>query len=311
MQPLLTTEITGLPKYISGKVREVYDLGDSLLLIATDRISAFDVILPTGIPDKGRVLTQLSRFWFERTRDIIPNHFIAADMKTIAAKIADAGGDASDDMIATLGGRTLLVKKCETLPLECVVRGYLAGSAWKEYQTFFAHGGEVNLFGIPVPVGLRESDKLPSPIFTPSTKAQSGHDETISFSQAISIVGEERANQLAEKSIALYNLAAEYATERGLILADTKFEFGMNDDQLTLIDEALTPDSSRYWDAQAYKPGRSQPSFDKQFVRDYLETLDWNKTPPGPALPDDIIEKTAEKYRDACQRLTGEDLQPE
>lgn len=308
MSPLLTTEISGLRKFLSGKVREVYDLGDSLLLIATDRISAFDVILPTGIPDKGRVLTQLSRFWFERTREIIPNHLLAADMETIAAKIAAAGGDASQEVVEMLRGRTLLVKKCIAIPLECVVRGYLAGSAWKEYQTLFAHGGEVNLFGVPVPVGLRESDKLPSPAFTPSTKAHSGHDEAISFSESISIVGEERASQLSDKSLALYRCAADYAAERGLILADTKFEFGLDGDQLTLIDEALTPDSSRYWDAQSYKPGRSQPSFDKQFVRDYLETLKWDKTAPGPALPQEIIEKTAEKYREAHRRVTGCDL---
>ncbi len=307
-EPVLHTAIPGIPSFITGKVRDVYDLGDALLLVATDRISAFDVVLPTGIPDKGRVLTQLSRFWFEKTAHLVPNHLIASDMDTIGQRLHDAGATVTADLVTMLQGRSLLVQKCDALPLECVVRGYLAGSAWKDYQTLFAHGGEVNLYGLPVPVGLREADPFPTPLFTPATKAHSGHDMNISQSQAESIVGEDRAQELADKSLALYKFAHEYAAAKGLILADTKFEFGLHGDRGILIDEALTPDSSRYWEASAYKPGRSQPSFDKQFVRDYLETLDWNKTAPGPALPPDIVEKTAEKYRDAYQRLTGEAL---
>lgn len=307
-EPILTTEIPGVPQFISGKVRDVYDLGQTLLLVATDRISAFDVILPTGIPDKGRVLTQLSRFWFERTADIVPNHLIAADMDAIGQALHDAGATVSPELVLMLEGRSLLVQKCAAFPLECVVRGYLAGSAWKDYQTLFAHGGEVNLYGHPVPVGLRQADPFPTPLFTPATKAQSGHDENISPSQAAEIIGEDRARELGEKSLALYRYAHEYAAERGLILADTKFEFGLHGDRLILIDETLTPDSSRYWEASGYKPGRAQPSFDKQFVRDYLETLDWNKTAPGPALPPEIVAKTTEKYREAYRRLTGEDL---
>jgi phosphoribosylaminoimidazole-succinocarboxamide synthase len=311
LEPVLTTEIAGLPKFITGKVRDVYDLGDALLLVATDRISAFDVVLPTGIPDKGRVLTQLSRFWFAQTANLVPNHLIAADMDTIGQSLHDTGVNVTADLVTMLQGRSLLVQKCEALPLECVVRGYLTGSAWKDYQGLFAHGGEVNLYGLPVPVGLREADPFPAPLFTPATKAHSGHDENISQFEAQAIVGKVRAQELAENSVRLYQYAREFAASKGLILADTKFEFGLHGDQLILIDEALTPDSSRYWEASGYKPGRSQPSFDKQFVRDYLETLDWNKTAPGPALPPEIVEKTVEKYRDAYRRLTGADLPAE
>jgi phosphoribosylaminoimidazole-succinocarboxamide synthase len=311
LDTILTTDIPGLAPAFSGKVRDVYDLGQTLLLVATDRISAFDVVLPTGIPDKGRVLTQLSRFWFERTKEIVPNHFLASDMDAIGQALHDAGATVGPELILELQGRSLLVQKCQAFPLECVVRGYLAGSAWKDYQKLFAHGGEVNLYGLPVPVGLREADAFPTPLFTPATKATSGHDENISQAQAAEIVGADRFAELQEKSVALYRHAHDYAAERGLILADTKFEFGLHHGQIILIDEALTPDSSRYWEASAYKPGRAQPSFDKQFVRDYLETLDWDKTAPGPVLPPEIAEQTAEKYRDAYRRLTGEELPTE
>ncbi len=307
-QPLLTTAIPGLPSFIQGKVRDVYDLGDALLIVATDRISAFDVILPTGIPDKGRVLTALSRFWFEKTAHIVPNHLIACDMDTIGARLHTAGVTVTSDLISMLESRSQLVRKCEAFPLECVVRGYLDGSAWKDYQTLFAHGGEVKLYDIPLPVGLRQGEQLPTPLFTPAAKAPTGHDMNISRAQAAMIVGTETVNELADKALALYTFARAYAAERGLIIADTKFEFGRLNGQTILIDEALTPDSSRFWEASLYKPGKSQASFDKQFVRDYLQTLEWDKAYPGPELPVEIVEKTAEKYRDAYKRLTGEEL---
>jgi len=307
-QPILRTDIPGLSKFIQGKVRDVYDLGDSLLIVATDRLSAFDVILPTGIPDKGRVLTALSQFWFAKTAHLVPNHFLASDMDTLGARLHDAGVTVTADLVSMLEGRSQLVQKCAALPLECVVRGYLDGSAWKDYQTLFAHGGEVRLYDLPVPVGLRQGDRLPKPLWTPATKAATGHDMNISPRQAAEIVGTDTAQELADKSLALYAFARDYAAERGLIIADTKFEFGHLDGQLMLIDEALTPDSSRFWEASRYKPGQSQASFDKQFVRDYLETLDWDKTSPGPELPTEIVENTAAKYREAYQRLTGEDL---
>ena len=305
---LLTTHIPGLPQFIQGKVRDVYDLGDSLLIVATDRLSAFDVILPTGIPGKGRVLNALSQFWFEKTSHIVPNHFIAGDMDTIGSRLHDAGVTITPDLVSMLEGRSHLVRKCAALPLECVVRGYLDGSAWKDYQTLFGHGGEVNLYDIPVPIGLRQGEQLPTPLFTPAAKAHTGHDTNVTFGQAAEIVGAEIAAELSEKSLALYNLARDYAAERGILIADTKFEFGQLNGQLILIDEALTPDSSRFWEASLYKPGQPQASFDKQFVRDYLETLDWDKTYPGPELPAEIAEKTAAKYRDAYQRLTGQEL---
>ena len=307
-QPLLSTDIPGLPRFIQGKVRDVYDLGDALLIVATDRISAFDVILPTGIPGKGRVLTALSRFWFEKTAHLVPNHLIACDMDTIGARLHDAGVTVTPDLVTMLEGRSQLVCKCEALPLECVVRGYLDGSAWKDYQTLFAHGGTVRLYDIPLPVGLRQGEKLPAPLFTPAAKAHTGHDMNVSRAQAAEIVGAETVDSLADHSLALYTFARDYAAERGLILADTKFEFGRLNGQLILIDEALTPDSSRYWEASLYKPGKSQSSFDKQFVRDYLQTLDWDKTYPGPELPAEIVEKTAEKYHDAYKRLTGSNV---
>jgi len=306
---LLQTDIPGLLPFLRGKVRDVYDLGDALLLVATDRLSAFDAVLPTGIPGKGRVLTALSQFWFEKTAHIVPNHLLASDMDAVGARLSDQGVTVTPEILSMLEGRTQVVRKCAALPIECVVRGYLDGSAWKEYQTLFGHGGEVRLSGQPVPVGLRQGDKLPNPLFTPATKAQSGHDMNITPAQAAEIVGGEVAQDAAAKSLALYACARDYAGERGILIADTKFEFGLLDGQLILIDEALTPDSSRFWEASAYKPGRPQQSFDKQFVRDYLETLAWVKRDPGPALPLEIVEKTAAKYRDAYRRLTGEELE--
>jgi len=306
---VLKTDIQGVPRFITGKVRDVYDLGGALLLVTTDRLSAFDVVLPTGIPDKGRVLTQLSAFWFDRTKDVVANHVITTDIDQIAARLKAAGATNVDDaMLNSLEGRSLLGKKCQGIPLECVVRGYLAGSGWADYKKLFAHGGEVILHGHHLPVGLRESDKLPTPLFTPSTKATEGHDESIDAKRAVEIVGQELFDKLQSTSIALYQAASDYAAERGLIIADTKFEFGLLDGELILIDEALTPDSSRFWDVSIYKPGKSQPSFDKQYVRDYLQTLDWDKSYPGPELPDDVAKNTADKYREAYRRLTGREL---
>ena len=305
---VLQTDIPGLTKFIQGKVRDVYDLGDALLVVATDRLSAFDVILPTGIPGKGRVLTALSEFWFEKTSHIVPNHFISGDMDVIGERLHSAGVTVTADLISLLEGRTQLVQKCEALPLECVVRGYLDGSAWRDYQTLFGHGGEVNLYGIPVPIGLRQGDPFPMPLFTPAAKAHTGHDTNVTFAEASEIIGADIAAQLSEVSLALYSSARDYAAERGIVIADTKFEFGLVNDKIILIDEALTPDSSRFWEASLYKPGKPQASFDKQFVRDYLETLDWDKTSPGPELPAEIVDKTAAKYADAYRRLTGQEL---
>lgn len=307
-QAILQTDIPGLPRFIQGKVRDVYDLGDALLVVATDRLSAFDVILPTGIPGKGRVLTALSEFWFDKTSSIVPNHFISGDMDVIGERLHSAGVTVTADLITLLEGRTQLVQKCEALPLECVVRGYLDGSAWKDYQTLFGHGGEVNLYGIPIPIGLRQGDQFPSSLFTPAAKAHTGHDTNVTFAEASGIVGAETAAKLSEISLALYSFARDYAAERGILIADTKFEFGLLGGKIILIDEALTPDSSRFWEASLYKPGRAQASFDKQFVRDYLETLNWDKTYPGPELPAEVVQQTSAKYRDAYKRLTGDDL---
>ena len=275
----------------SGKVREIYDAGDDrLLLVASDRISAFDVILPTPIPDKGRVLTALSLHWFALTSDIVRNH-------VITAQVADFPEGARDPELA---GRSLLVERLEMLPIECVVRGYLVGSGWKDY------GRTGTVCGIPLPEGLREADRLPRTLFTPSTKATEGHDENITAEQGIELVGEERYREVERVSIALYERAAEAARERGIILADTKFEFGLDAaGALVVGDEVLTPDSSRFWPAESYAPGSSPPSFDKQFVRDWLETGSWDKTPPGPELPDDVRDGTAARYREAYERLTG------
>jgi phosphoribosylaminoimidazole-succinocarboxamide synthase len=275
-----------------GKVRDIYDLGDRLLIVATDRLSAFDVVLPTPIPDKGKVLTQLSLFWFEKLAGIVPHHVLSAN---------DFSGELAP-YASALEGRSMIVKRTEPLPIECVVRGYIVGSGWKDYQKNGA------ICGIPLPSGLRESDKLPTPIFTPSTKAQTGHDENISFELAAHTVGQSLAEKLRDTSIALYRTAAEYAAERGIIIADTKFEFGLLNGELIWIDEALTPDSSRFWPADQYQPGKAQPSFDKQYVRDYLEHIGWGKQPPGPALPPGVVTATAAKYREAYQRITGQAL---
>jgi len=275
----------------SGKVREIYDAGDDrLLLVASDRISAFDVVLPTPIPDKGRVLTALSLHWFALTGDIVANH-------VISAKLEDFPEGARDPELA---GRSLLVRRLEMLPLECVVRGYLAGSGWKEY------GRSRSVCGIPLPEGLREADKLPQTLFTPSTKATEGHDENITPAQGMELVGEQRYRELERASIALYERAAAAALERGIILADTKFEFGIDSDGALVVgDEVLTPDSSRFWPADTYAPGSSPASFDKQYVRDWLETQDWDKTAPGPELPDAVRDGTAARYREAYERLAG------
>ena len=286
------TSLAGLQLRGRGKVRDIYDLGDRLLIVATDRLSAFDVVLPTPIPDKGRVLTQLSAFWFEKLHNIVPHHVLTTTEFT--GELAPHAN--------TLRGRAMLVRKTEPLPIECVVRGYLSGSGWKEYKA----GGRV--CGIPLPAGLRESDKLPQPIFTPATKAQTGHDENISFEETAERVGDGLALRLREVSLEIYRQAAAYAAARGIIIADTKFEFGLEGDELVWIDEALTPDSSRFWPADQYEPGKGQPSFDKQYVRDYLERIGWSKQPPAPALPADVVAATSQKYREAYRRLTGQEL---
>ena len=292
---LLATDFSELELFASGKVRDVYRLGaDRLLFVATDRISAFDYVLATGIPHKGRVLTQLSLFWFEFLADIVPNHLVTPDVNRYPEEVRPY----SDE----LRGRSMLVERAEMFPVECVVRGYLSGSGWKEYQ---ANG---SVCGIELPPGLRESEQLPEPIFTPATKATTGHDENISFEHMTQLVTPEDARQLRDLSLAIYKKAANYAREKGLIIADTKFEFGRTAAGITLADEVLTPDSSRFWPADQYKPGTSQPSFDKQYVRDYLEEIRWNKQPPAPALPPEVAQKTSEKYVEAYRRLTGREL---
>jgi phosphoribosylaminoimidazole-succinocarboxamide synthase len=294
-ETLLTIDIPGLKKLRSGKVREIFDLGDRLLFLATDRISAFDVIMPTGIPLKGRVLSSISKFWFEKTAHIIPNHVLTTEFSGFPVQL--------QPFRKQLEGRAMIVKKCEPLAVECIVRGYLAGSGWKEYKQ------SQSVCGVKLPAGLLESSELPEPIFTPSTKAQSGHDINISFEESAKILGPALAARVRDASLAIYKWARAFARERGIIIADTKFEFGLlPNGEAILIDEVLTPDSSRFWPASEYQPGRGQPSFDKQFVRDYLETLDWNKTPPGPALPAHIVAKTQEKYLEAYRQLTGEEL---
>jgi phosphoribosylaminoimidazole-succinocarboxamide synthase len=286
------TALRGLKKINEGKVRDIYEVdAQTLLIVTTDRLSAFDVVLPDPIPDKGRVLNQISNFWFDRTRHIVPNHLTG---RPLDSAVADA------DERAMLEGRAVIVRRLEALPLEAVVRGYLIGSGWKDYQKTGA------VCGIALPPGLRLAEKLPEPLFTPATKAAMGdHDENISFDQAARAVGAALAAKVRDTAIALYHFAAEHARQRGIIIADTKFEFGLDaQGQLTLMDEVITPDSSRFWPADTYVPGSSPPSFDKQFVRDYLETLDWNKAPPAPKLPPEIIERTSEKYREALARLT-------
>ena len=292
---LLHTDFPDLKLHASGKVRDVYDIDDQqLLFIASDRISAFDYVLATGIPHKGRVLNQISLFWFDYLADIVPNHLITADVDrypAAARKYADQ-----------LRGRSMLVRRAEMFPVECVVRGYISGSAWKEYKAT----GKVS--GITLPAGLKESDAFPEPIFTPSTKATTGHDENISFDQMCGIVGVENASHLRDLTLRVYKTAAAYARQRGIIIADTKFEFGRTAQGITLADEVLTPDSSRFWPADKYEPGRAQDSYDKQYVRDYLEQIHWNKQPPAPALPQDVARRTSEKYLEAYSQLTGRKL---
>jgi phosphoribosylaminoimidazole-succinocarboxamide synthase len=293
--PLLDTRLNGTRPDRHGKVRDLFDLGDRLLLVATDRISAFDYVLGSGIPDKGKVLTQLSAFWFEHTAGIVANHLLSTDMAELPASM-----QAHREV---LQGRSMLVQKATPLAIECVARGYLSGSGWKEYEATGA------VCGVALPPGLRESDRLPSPIFTPATKATTGHDINISEADAAALIGDDVVAEVRNLTLALYTAGAAHAESRGIILADTKFEFGVTaSGDLILIDEVMTPDSSRYWPIDQYAPGGAQPSFDKQFVRDYLERIHWNKQPPVPSLPDDVVEKTREKYLEAFRRLTGREL---
>jgi phosphoribosylaminoimidazole-succinocarboxamide synthase len=281
---VLETSVPGLKLLARGKVRDIYEDGDRLLFVATDRISAFDYILATGIPDKGRVLTQMTLFWLDFLRDTVPNHFLSSNVP------------------AGMEGRAMWVKRAEMIQVECVARGYISGSGWKDYQRTGA------ICGIALPPGLRESDALPEPIFTPATKAQTGHDENISFDAMVSLVGADLSTRLRELTLGIYKKAADYARSRGIIIADTKFEFGLVNGQITLADEVLTPDSSRFWPLETYQPGGAQPSYDKQYVRDYLESIHWNKQPPAPALPDDVAQRTSGKYQDAYRALTGKSL---
>lgn len=286
------TDFPGLKLLGRGKVRDIYDLGDRLLIVATDRLSAFDVILPTPIPDKGRVLTQLSLFWFNKLAPVVPHHVISAT--DFPAELAPYR--------AALSGRSMIVRRTQPIPIECVARGYISGSGWKDYR---ATG---KICGIPLSAGLRESDRLPEPIFTPATKATSGHDENISFEEAAAQIGQPLAERLRSITLEVYRRASEYAVAHGIIIADTKLEFGLVGEELIWIDEALTPDSSRFWPAASYEPGKAQPSFDKQYVRDYLERIGWAKQPPAPALPPDVVSATRAKYREAYERLTGHAL---
>ncbi len=281
---VLETSVPGLNLIARGKVRDIYEDGDRLLFIATDRISAFDYVLATGIPDKGRVLTQMTLFWLDFLRETVPNHFLSSDVP------------------AGLEGRAMWVKRARMIEVECVARGYISGSGWKDYQRTGA------ICGIPLPKGLKESDQLPEPIFTPATKAQTGHDENISFETMTKIIDPDLAATLRDLTLTIYKKASDYARARGIIIADTKFEFGMIDGKITLADEVLTPDSSRFWPLESYKPGGAQPSYDKQYVRDYLESIHWNKQPPAPGLPDDVARRTSEKYKEAYRELTGKSL---
>jgi phosphoribosylaminoimidazole-succinocarboxamide synthase len=290
---ILTCNLPGIPKIRSGKVREIYDLGESLLFVATDRISAFDCVLPTPIPKKGAVLCQLSAFWFKRF-GFVPNHVISSDVSEFPEKLQPFADQ--------LRGRSMIVKKAQPLAVECIVRGYLVGSGWKEYQQ------SRSVCGIPLPEGLQQAQQLPETLFTPSTKADTGHDMNISWEECVKIVGEEVAKKVRDYSIRIYEEARAYAATKGIIVADTKFEFGLLDGEVVWIDECLTPDSSRFWPADQYATGSNPPSYDKQFVRDYLETLDWDKTPPAPGLPEEVVAKTSEKYLDAFERLTGSKL---
>ncbi len=290
-EALIRTELPGIKLFKRGKVRDLYELGDKLLIIATDRISAFDCVMPNGIPGKGRILTQMSLFWFDLVNEIIENHLISADVNQFPQEL--------QKFRDVLEGRSMLVRKAEQIGVECVVRGYLSGSGWREYS------GSGSICGIKLPLGLEESDRLPEPIFTPATKATSGHDRNISFAEMAELVGEERAATLKDLSIRIYKKASEYAESKGIIIADTKFEFGICSGKIILIDEILSPDSSRFWPREKYQPGRPQESFDKQFVRDYLESLDWNKKPPAPTLPKEVVQKTLAKYKEAYNRLVA------
>jgi len=297
MEVVLQTELKGIKLFKRGKVRDIYELGDKLLIVATDRISAFDYVLPNGIPYKGKVLNGLSAFWFDFTRSIVPNHMISTEISEFP--------DELHRFADLLEGRAMLVKKAERIDIECVVRGYISGSAWREYR----QGGTV--CGMKLPEGLRESDELPEPIFTPAIKAETGHDENIPISRMKGLIGEDLTERIIEKSIEIYRAAVEYADSRGIIIADTKFEFGLLDGQLIVIDEMLTPDSSRFWDKSDYEPGRPQRSFDKQYVRDYLESINWDKQPPVPELPEDVVRNTSLKYLEAYRRITGRSLTPQ
>jgi len=294
MEAVHTTEIPGVPLRGRGKVRDIYDLGDTLLIVSTDRLSAFDYVLPNPIPGKGKVLNQLSCFWFERLREIVPNHLVTADVAGFPEPLRSRA-----DLLA---GRSMLVRKAEMFPVECVARGYLSGSGWKEYRE------RGTVCGIPLPAGLKESSRLPEPLFTPSTKAETGHDENIPFSEAERILGSGTARRLRDLTLTLFKRACEYAAARGAILADTKFEFGTIGGEIVLADEALTPDSSRYWPARDYQAGRPQASWDKQFVRDYLERIGWNKQPPVPELPEEIVSGTRSRYLEIFRILTGREL---
>jgi len=292
MKTLTSTNFSTLPLFRRGKVRDVYDLGTKLLIVTSDRISAFDVVMPNPVPRKGEVLTKISRFWFDRTSALCQNHFMTMNASEYPPECIPYLDDLRD--------RSMLVQKTEPLPVECIVRGYLSGSGWADYAK------TQGIAGLALPAGLRESDKLPSPIFTPSTKAETGHDENISYEKVAQMLGSKLAEQIRDLSIAIYSSAAEYALSKGIIIADTKFEFGLHHGKLMLIDEALTPDSSRFWPLDSYTPGTGQPSFDKQFLRDYLVAIKWNKQPPPPELPDDLVNKTSEKYCEALRLLTGE-----
>ncbi len=294
---LLKTEIKEFPIYAQGKVRDVYDLKDKLLIIATDRLSAFDVVLPNGIPGKGKVLTRMSLFWFELVKDLIDNHLLSFKVDDYPAELHKYRESLED--------RSMLVKKAKRIDVECVVRGYISGSLWKEYQEKIdlSKSGRIEILGYQLPDDLKESEKLSFPIFTPATKAESGHDENISFEEMKKKIGSSLSEYLKEKSMAIYQKCSDYAERKGMIIADTKFEFGFSGEKVILIDEILSPDSSRFWSKQVYSPGKSQESFDKQFVRDYLEKINWNKKPPAPELPEDVILKTKEKYEEALKRL--------
>jgi phosphoribosylaminoimidazole-succinocarboxamide synthase len=295
---ILETDIKEFPLFSKGKVRDVYDLENKLLIVATDRISAFDVVLPTGIPGKGKILTQMSLFWFDLVKDIIENHLIASEVDQYPENLKKYRN--------VLEGRSMLVKKAKRINIECVVRGYISGSLWKEYKEKRLYEGKsktVKLFGIELPTHLKESARLPYPLFTPTTKAEEGHDENLLFEDVIKMIGEDLALTSRSKSIQVYKKASDYAEKRGMIIADTKFEFGMIDKQMILIDEIFSPDSSRFWDRRTYKPGRPQEAFDKQYVRDYLEMINWDKKPPAPGLPEEVVLKTLEKYQQAYRRL--------